>query len=374
MDYALSYVVSSCFPIVLYLLLDSNEQQLQQNSWILIGVAMIGGTLLAFGNLAMQWSVVVFGAPLTTVLAIQASLTVVLGTSLNYLLQPSMTARPSLLFCGIVSFLLAIGLATCAQTSYKNQHKYTVEPYKTIQGGGLIALPTMETTSTNGKPLPHYGNVETKTSTLDDDDDDDEKKNDGTNATSTLHVDRADSFYGDTRHSTNNTRMGLCIAFTGGLFFGFFSPAFNVAVNDPWTFSATGLSVAMANIWFSIAFCLASILGNVHLMTNYSSQSTLIPHSTVTAYLTQSCWSDRRTALLGGCLCALGNLLQFQGGKLAGFATADLVQAFPLVATVWDVAVFGEFRRATRNVVGILVSMYLAYLAGIALLACSIDY
>jgi glucose uptake protein GlcU len=168
--------------------------------------------------------------------------------------------------------------------------------------------------------------------------------------------------------------MGLCIAFTGGLCFGFFSPAFNIAVNDPWTFSATGLSVAMANIWFSIAFCLASILGNVHLMTNYSSQSTLIPHSTVTAYLTQSCWLERRTALLGGCLCALGNLLQFQGGKLAGFATADLVQAFPLVATVWDVAVFGEFRHATRNVVGILVSMYLAYLAGIALLACSIDY
>jgi len=91
-------------------------------------------------------------------------------------------------------------------------------------------------------------------------------------------------------------------------------------------------------------------------------------------YLTQETWSQRRLALLGGLICALGNLLQFQGGKLAGFATADLVQAFPLVATIWDVVMFSEFRHANFKVCVLLMSMYAAYLLGIALLALSIDY
>jgi hypothetical protein len=153
---------------------------------------------------------------------------------------------------------------------------------------------------------------------------------------------RIDLFYSDSSviappGQMDNTRMGLCVAFTGGLCFGFFSPAFNVAVNDPfqWSSSNGGLSVAMANIWFSIAFCCSSIIGNILLMTTHSD---VIPHSTFWLYLTQETWSQRRLALLGGLICALGNLLQFQGGKLAGFATADLVQVqyIPSCFPLWS--------------------------------------
>ena len=339
---------------------------------------MIGGTLLSLGNLGMQWSVVVFGAPLTTVLAIQASLTVALGTSLNYILEPSKTARPELLLCGVVAFLVAICLATCAQTLYmRHKHRdhymecgeiqqHNDDDHEPVQyakqNRGLIALPTIDSNEPHKTIDRHHA----------------ESFYSDSNEVNSGRQNRSDSLYSDdslTPSQTmtfNTARVGLCIAFAGGLCFGFFSPAFNIAVNDPfqWT-SVGGLSVAMANIWFSIAFCSSSIIGNVYLMTHYSH---IIPHSTLRLYVTQESFRQRRIALLAGLICALGNLLQFQGGKLAGFATADLVQAFPLVATVWDVLLFGEFRHATSKVLVALTGMYTAYLLGITLLASSIDY
>jgi drug/metabolite transporter (DMT)-like permease len=70
----------------------------------------------------------------------------------------------------------------------------------------------------------------------------------------------------------------------------------------------------------------------------------------------------------------MGNSLQFQGDKLAGFAAADMVQAYPLVTTVWDVILFGEFRHATKQVLIALILVYVTYLLGIVLLASSIEY
>lgn len=373
LDYSISYVLTSSIPIILSLLNQSSTHGPYNSSFILILVAVGGGILLSGGNLAMTWAVSVFGAPLTTVLAIQASLTVVLGTSLNYLLEPSKTAHPTLLACGVVAFLAAILLATCAQTQYMNHHRnllYTdtlqsqesnnndESTYKTDSQhhGGLIALPTIETNELHPT---------TK---------------------SALNRD-AESFYSDSHESPQpgetqnhyyhrNANLGLCIAVGGGVCFGFFSPAFNIAVND--TFgnhnnhsNDVGLSVATANLWFSLGFGIFSIVGNLHLMTRYSH---VIPQSSIYNYITGESFRQRRLAWLGGIVCALGNVLQFQGGKLAGFATADLVQAFPLVATVWDVVLFGEFQHATFLVLMILVAMYVSYMLGIVLLACSIDY
>lgn len=358
-DYSFSYVLSSCVPILASLTLRSSSEQDYQ-SFLLTIIAMIGGMLLSFGNLAMQWAVVVFGAPLTTVLAIQASLTVVLGTSLNFFLEPSKTARPDLLFVGVVAFLVAICLATCAQIHYlqtKHGENYTEcaeiqsnsdhSDAKPKQQGGLIALPMIDSGEVH-LVNQHEGFVNNSESFYSDDDG--------------QPPNRSDSFYS----------VGLCIAFSGGLCFGFFSPAFNVAVNDPFQWSASGgLSVAMANIWFSVAFCCTSIIGNTFLMTT---NSNVVPRSSLRQYFTLESLLQRRIAFLGGFICALGNLLQFQGGKLAGFATADMVQAFPIVATVWDVTIFGEFRHASLCVLMLITSMYIAYLLGIAFLACSIDY
>ena len=68
----------------------------------------------------------------------------------------------------------------------------------------------------------------------------------------------------------------------------------------------------------------------------------------------------------------MGNGAQFLGGSLAGFAAADLVQAYPLVGTVWGIGCFGEFRAASRRVYCLLGGMYVAFIAAIFLLALSV--
>lgn len=55
----------------------------------------------------------------------------------------------------------------------------------------------------------------------------------------------------------------------------------------------------------------------------------------------------------------------------AGFASADIVQAFPLVGTVWATQLLGEFRGAARATVRALVGAHAAYALAVVLVAAS---
>jgi hypothetical protein len=158
----------------------------------------------------------------------------------------------------------------------------------------------------------------------------------------------------------------------GGCCFGFFTPAFNVAVNDPFGWACAGsvpLSVPLANLWFSIAFTIASFAGNIPLM--YNPPQPFMMHTTTFGEYFRESLADRMLAIFAGLLCGSANVLQFQAGSLVGFATADLVQAYPLVSTLWDICLFGEFKRATGSVLLYLVAMYALYSCGILLLISS---
>lgn len=401
LDYATAYVVVSTIPLLLALGWKNNsstddDARTNNNimSWPLIGTAMLGGTLLSIGNLSFQWATAVYGAPLTTILAMQASLTVILGTSLNYVLEPTMTKRPGWLLLGVNVFLSAIALATVAQIVYADEQQQQGNmvlprrssddvPEHEIMGGPhgnhVIGSPggVMEYSAVIELP---YGSS---------------SRNNNNNK---LHPKQSDSFTivdpteqeeeeecaMEARH---RNMTGLVVALMGGLAFGFFSPAFNIAVNDPFHWSSSSSSsstttttvdtdksllVFYANLWFSLAFGAASVIGNLVLLKyelHGQSLSTIL-----WTYLTLASWRDRRVALLAGVVCAAGNVLQFHGGQLVGYATADLVQAYPLVSTVWDILWFGEFAHVQwccSRLSVLLVCMYLAYLAGIVLLAVS---
>ena len=79
-------------------------------------VAMVGGAMLCVGNLCLQIAVDL-GVPLTAALPLQASLTVVLGTSLNFALQPE-RSDAAWLFAGVALFAAAIALTARAQLDY----------------------------------------------------------------------------------------------------------------------------------------------------------------------------------------------------------------------------------------------------------------
>jgi len=192
----------------------------------------------------------------------------------------------------------------------------------------------------------------------------------------------------DASSSLSQPLMALVVTILGGLCFGFFSPAMNMAVNDPFDWSNASrrpLTVSMANLWFSLAFGCASVLGNSLLMhcpptttttataasTKMATASPSMPKTTLYEYIYGCPFQERPLALLTGLICGWANLLQFQGGNLVGFATADVVQAFPLISTIWDVVLFREFQHARHTVVFYLVAMYVMYLAGIGCLISS---
>ena len=90
LDYAIAYAAfSSTVPILLSHLIP-NEEESEDGADIsgvqkvpLVLSAIVGGSLLSLGNMSTQWATTMYASPLTTVLALQASLTVVLGTSIN---------------------------------------------------------------------------------------------------------------------------------------------------------------------------------------------------------------------------------------------------------------------------------------------------
>ena len=115
------------------------------------------------------------------------------------------------------------------------------------------------------------------------------------------------------------------------------------------------------------------VLGNLALL-KFELQEEQNIEDIIWTYMTQASWMDRRVALLAGIVCAAGNVLQFHGGQLVGYATADLVQAYPLVSTLWDILWFGEFAHVQwccSRLSVLLVAMYVAYVGGIVLLSVS---
>jgi glucose uptake protein GlcU len=370
LDYAATYVLVSTLPLLAALEFQPRDRNNNNNyndsnmdngaimSSSLIGVAMVGGALLSFGNLSFQWATVVYGAPLTTILALQASLTVLLGTSLNYMLQPSMTPHPAFLLGGVACFLSAIALATAAHLRYTHDRQARAR-----------------SRSVTASPGGHYSSIELQYGSLNSNSVVRNKEGDGTTAA------EGDQDKEQEQKDHRRSVTGLYVALLGGLCFGFFSPAFNIAVNDPFHWSPhaanndpadPGLLVFYANLWFSVAFGAASIVGNLILLKAELPDVSVA--EIIGTYVTHASWTDRRLALLAGLVCATGNVLQFHGGQLVGYATADLVQAYPLVSTLLDMSWFGEFQSVKwckSRLAFLLVAMYVAYLSGIGLLAMS---
>ncbi len=76
---------------------------------------------------------------------------------------------------------------------------------------------------------------------------------------------------------------------------------------------------------------------------------------------------------LSGVLVSAANVLQFLGGQAAGYAASDLVQANPIIATLWGIFLFHEFHRSTTSKLTyfFLACMYALYIGAVVLLAIS---
>ncbi|XP_009392474.1 ureide permease 2-like isoform X4 [Musa acuminata AAA Group] len=311
--------------------------QLGQDNWPSTLFAMAGGIVLSLGNLSTQYAWAYVGLSVTEV--ISSSITVVIGTTLNYFLDDRIN-RAEILFPGAACFLVAVCLGSAVHSSNaadntKKLSGSSNEP-RDLEDGGLVSGSNINSEKAKVGTAEFLIQLENK---------------------------RSIKVIG------SNTFLGLSIVFFAGICFSLFSPAFNLATNDQWHTLNQGvphLVVYTAFFYFSSSCFIVGIGLNIYFL--YKPVLGL-PRSSFTAYLKD--WKGRHWALLAGLLCGFGNGFQFMGGQAAGYAAADSVQALPLVSTFWGIVLFGEYRRSSRRTYVLLVSMLFMFVVAVGVLMAS---
>ncbi|KAL1807930.1 hypothetical protein ACET3Z_024920 [Daucus carota] len=326
--------------------------QLTQVNWPSVLFAMAGGVVLSLGNLSTQYALAFVGLTVTNV--ITASITVVIGTSVNYFLDDKIN-NAEILFPGVGCFLMAVCFASGLHASNEkdNEAKFKTLANNKIEEIGDSQVPIYKEICL----ISDARDIENVLGTT-------AKAKVGT-ADFLLELEnrRAIKVFG------KSTYIGLGITFFSGLCFSLFSPAFNLATNDQWETlreDVPHLSVYTAFFWFSISCFVIAIILNISFLY----QPVLnLPRSSFKAYLSD--WDGRGWASLAGLLCGFGNGLQFMGGQAAGYAAADAVQAYPLVGTFWGIILFREYHRSSMRTYTLLVIMLLMFIVAVGVLMAS---
>ncbi|XP_021756863.1 ureide permease 1-like isoform X1 [Chenopodium quinoa] len=334
------------------------------DNWPSACFAMAGGVALSVGNLSIQYAMALAG--LSVVEVVSASITVVLGTTVNYFLDDRIN-KAEILFPGVGCFLIAVFLGSGVHKSNNadNTAKLKKMDSKLDEEERLVmsSTPTFDRKSdisaSDGASSAHKVPVDL------------EKANGSTKEPEfgtakfliQLEEKRSIKVFG------RSIWIGLALTFFSGICYSFFSPLFNVATNDQFHRLKKGvphLVVYTAFFYFSVSsFAIALILNAIFLFRPILGS----PKSSFEAYFKD--WNGRGWALLAGLLCGFGNGLQFMGGQAAGYAAADAVQALPLVSTFWGVVAFGEYRKSSRKTYTLLFSMLSMFIIAVAILMAS---
>lgn len=324
-----------------------------QDNWPSALFAMAGGVALSVGNLSIQYAMALAG--LSVVEVVSASITVVIGTTVNYFLDDRIN-KAEILFPGVGCFLIAVFLGSAVHKSNDNDNTAKLENFR--------STPAEEERKSNISASDGTSSAHKVPLDL-------EKANETTRAPEfgtaefliQLEKNRSIKVLG------RSAWIGLALTFFAGICYAFFSPLFNVATNDQFHRLRKGvphLVVYTAFFYFSVSSFVIAVILNITFLFHPVLD---LPKSSFKAYFED--WNGRGWALLAGLLCGFGNGLQFMGGQAAGYAAADAVQALPLVSTFWGVVAFGEYRKSSRKTYALLVSMLLMFIIAVGILMAS---
>ncbi|XP_039806621.1 ureide permease 1-like [Panicum virgatum] len=316
--------------------------QLSQDNWPSVLIAMAGGLALSLGNMICQYAWAFVGLSLVNIIV--CCMIVVLGTTVNYFLDGRIN-RAEFLSPGVACFMVAVVLSSILHSSNAQDKKEK-----------LSSLGVDFT-------MRFFLSEEQKKGYCDE------------NTASNLAKPGTAEFLAEIekrrsiKAAGTSTTRGLAVVLFAGLCFFVFSPAFNLATNDQWHLLKKGvphLVVYTAFFYFYLSGFVITVCVNIWLLYRPIAG---VPASTMEAYLRD--WNGRHWALLSGLLCGFCNGFQFMGGQAAGFATADAVMASPLICTIWDIILFGEYRRSSRKTYFLLTSMLTLFVVAIGVLLAS---
>ena len=170
------------------------------------------------------------------------------------------------------------------------------------------------------------------------------------------------------KHSTSMQRVsrkGILLSVAAGVLMSlFYRFVASSMVTDFATPEAGKLTPYSALLFFALGVVISNLLFNYILMKKPIEGDPL----TFSDY-TKGNLKVHLTGILGGLIWSLGMAMSILASDKAGFAISyGLGQGATLVAALWGVFIWKEFKGANKTVNTLILLMFLAYLAGLALL------
>jgi glucose uptake protein len=159
---------------------------------------------------------------------------------------------------------------------------------------------------------------------------------------------------------------GIFLSILTGIFMGFFYPLLVDSISSNLVTPEPGkLTPYTAIVLFACGLFVSSFVWNLYLMRRPLTGSPLA----LKDYFTKGSRKDHAVGIAGGLIWCLGFSLMTLSADKAGTAISyGLGQGATMVAVLWGVLVWKEFKQAPKAVNKYLVAMFLFYLAGLSLI------
>ena len=162
------------------------------------------------------------------------------------------------------------------------------------------------------------------------------------------------------------TTKGIVISLAAGILMGFFYRFVAASMSPEYTITASGLLTRYTAVFvFSIGIFISNFLFNTFFMYKPISGDKV----TYKDYFKKGTPRLHLIGILGGVIWCIGMLLNMIAAGEAGFAISyGLGQGATMVAAIWGVFIWKEFKNAPKGTNGLIGLMFLLFMAGISLI------
>ena len=166
------------------------------------------------------------------------------------------------------------------------------------------------------------------------------------------------------QRDSRQNRKGIILALLAGIIMSFFSAlVYNgVDLNNFSAPAAGKLTPYTAMVIFALGVFLSNFIVNTIVM-----KKLFIGEPVSYKEYFAGNFKTHLVGILGGCIWALGTSLNYIcAGKAGAAVSYALGQGAPMVAAIWGVFIWKEFKGAKKGVYGLLIAMFCFFLAGLA--------
>lgn len=166
------------------------------------------------------------------------------------------------------------------------------------------------------------------------------------------------------------TTKGIVISVTAGVLMGFFYRFVAASMSADFTVTTPGLLTPYTAVFiFAIGIFISNFVFNSFFMYRPINGGKAVAY---TDYFKKGSPKLHLIGLLGGAIWCLGMLLNTIAAGKAGFAISyGLGQGATLVAAIWGVFVWREFKNAPKGTNTYIALMFLSFVAGLVLIIVS---